>query len=901
MSEGGLGSVMADTLVVSPCGRRAAWTDTDGRIVAMTIPPIVVADSADRRRRTLANPAAKLTVLPEENESGEPMIGTNAYDLVWSPGGRYLAVSHTARNQFRILTVVDCGDPDEGRIVDPDKIRAVQATSDRFNSEGAYWGRTSLDLRLETIQKATLKAAGIDGVSADMFREATTLYYLSDRDVLLSGRTSPWGTRAPSPHFERRVNVYALPLKADGDVGAEEEESMSDRLKKMYGAPYVGGGAAEVVYMREAAFEAAEEEEKEAAEAREREEAAMNEKKEGEAAEGEGTRRRRRGRAQDDDVEEVSTSASPSFSPSQAPAPVSPYPSDKVIDFGKPVVDSDVAERFPFARRAYRMSNIPTANYVSILSQLLDDASFVMMELTAKSKGQIKLMSVGDFPSDSVEEIPINVVGFDVVSGELSTDRKHLHLTFVGTRGSAVKVVPNTAEGVIALLLKDADKFSKNLVDDARWSLSVWPSLEYQHMYADAWRLLRDYFYDRDMTGIDWPAVFARYRPLVTRCAKREELDDVLRLMASELSALHVFVYGGEYGSPLHGDHGLEYAHQVGSLGATLRKAEEWAGYEVTTVPELDPDFGLMDGSAIYSPLSDRTLRLSGQRGLMPGDVVVGVNGESVANVPDLGMLLRGTAGRSVRLDVLRVSSGPTFTTPSKAELRKGRRMKATTVEDGDKEDEERGIMPEPVIVVPISPHDAAHLRYSAWEWSTRQSAKALAAAAGFTVGYLHLRDMSGAPAEDAFVRGFYPDYDKQGLIVDVVSFFSDNGNNCSSVGGNIYFIFSHLNVISFCRVCCSVTTTEGISTLGYLTSCSVGTGCIGSLAQPTSPQAALVGMSSSPSGGTSLCSSTRRPPVTAKDLPAAFLSSDSESWLAPERGAGVSGSRLTTILLTVG
>ena len=63
-------------------------------------------------------------------------------------------------------------------------------------------------------------------------------------------------------------------------------------------------------------------------------------------------------------------------------------------------------------------------------------------------------------------------------------------------------------------------------------------------MYTDAWRLLRDYFYDKNMHGVDWPNIFYRYLPLVKRCAKREDLDDVLRYMSSELSALHVFVYG---------------------------------------------------------------------------------------------------------------------------------------------------------------------------------------------------------------------------------------------------------------------------------------------------------------------------------------------------------------------
>eukprot|EP00957_Ditylum_brightwellii_P047344 3597069-Ditylum_brightwellii.AAC.1 len=58
---------------------------------------------------------------------------------------------------------------------------------------------------------------------------------------------------------------------------------------------------------------------------------------------------------------------------------------------------------------------------------------------------------------------------------------------------------------------------------------------------------------------------------------------------------------------------------------------------------------------------------MSGQHGLEAGDVIIGVNGESVTTVPDIHMLLRGTAGRSVRLEVLRVSSGSSSLQHSRA------------------------------------------------------------------------------------------------------------------------------------------------------------------------------------------------------------------------------------------
>ena len=142
-------------------------------------------------------------------------------------------------------------------------------------------------------------------------------------------------------------------------------------------------------------------------------------------------------------------------------------------------------------------------------------------------------------------------------------------------------------------------------------------------------------------------------------------------------------------------------------------------------------------------------LRLSGQQALKPGDVIIGVNGEHVINVPSINMLLRGKAGESVRLEVQRVTSN-------------SKRL----LEDNNN-DEDIPAVSEPLMVVPLSAYDRNALTYAAWEWKTRERAKTLAAEAGFTMGYIHLQDMSGA-SEGAFARGFFPDHDKQALIVDV-------------------------------------------------------------------------------------------------------------------------------------
>lgn len=391
--------------------------------------------------------------------------------------------------------------------------------------------------------------------------------------------------------------------------------------------------------------------------------------------------------------------------------------------------------------RSYVLSEIPAGDYY-FLHQVEDDPSLVLTQRSNDETIDVTIFAYGEFPDNSITQTTIEVEGKSLQSLGVSTDRRYLYMTYSGK----TKVISNKGQDFLSLFVGDTTTFSKNIVDTNDLIISVWPQLEYQQMYSDAWRMLRDYYYDTNMGNVDWGAVHDKYSPLVARCGRREELDDVLKQMSSELSALHVFVYGGEYNDPSHGNPLFSKANEAASLGAILERSIEWGGYVVKDIPQIDPDFNTIDGELIYSPLSDMTLRMSGQRGLQAGDIIVGVNGEAVLTVPDIHMLLRGMAGRSIRLDVLRIAS--------KSSLQE-------KVAAGSH-------LPEPIVTVPLKQAAAANLRYAAWEWKTRQTAKRLAQEKGFSVGYVHLRSMSGATAEDSFARAFYPDYDKDAFIVDV-------------------------------------------------------------------------------------------------------------------------------------
>jgi tricorn protease len=254
------------------------------------------------------------------------------------------------------------------------------------------------------------------------------------------------------------------------------------------------------------------------------------------------------------------------------------------------------------------------------------------------------------------------------------------------------------------------EKLTDNQVDLSGWKLHVDPREEWQQMYREAWRLERDYFYDRNMNGIDWPAIRKKYAPLADRVTDRAELSDVFSQMIAELSALHMFVYGGDEQTPT-----LQI--ETAALGAEFARDAGAGGYRVVHVYRNDPD----DPDAL-SPLARPGVDVHN------GDVIVDVNGTPTLSGPSLGALLRNTAGTQVRL---RVKTG------------------AATRD---------------VIVEPMTSREAANLRYDEWEYTRRMMVDSLSHG---RIGYLHLRAMG--PNDIAqFERDFYPVYNRDALIVDV-------------------------------------------------------------------------------------------------------------------------------------
>ncbi len=78
-----------------------------------------------------------------------------------------------------------------------------------------------------------------------------------------------------------------------------------------------------------------------------------------------------------------------------------------------------------------------------------------------------------------------------------------------------------------------------------RAELSVDFHLEKMQSFEEAWRVIRDHFYDPQFHGCDWNAIGKQFREIVRDVQTNEEFREVLNLMVGELNASHLGARGG--------------------------------------------------------------------------------------------------------------------------------------------------------------------------------------------------------------------------------------------------------------------------------------------------------------------------------------------------------------------
>ncbi|MCP3760528.1 S41 family peptidase [Streptomyces sp. TBY4] len=249
-------------------------------------------------------------------------------------------------------------------------------------------------------------------------------------------------------------------------------------------------------------------------------------------------------------------------------------------------------------------------------------------------------------------------------------------------------------------------------IDIDRIKIALTPAAEWHQMYREAWRLQRENFWNAEMDGVDWQAVYDRYLPLVSRVATRAELSDLLWEMQGELATSHAYEQGGDYLRPEH--------HAQGFLGV------DW---DDDTVPAQDADPGWRIRRILHGDPWNRDATSPCGRpglGIRAGDLVTAINGRPVGPAGP-GEHLVGQAGAEVELTLLRAAEPP-------------RR----------------------VVVRAIADEGGARYR----DWAEHNRAYVRTASQG-RLGYIHVPEMN-CTGYTEFIRAFIAESDREGLVVDV-------------------------------------------------------------------------------------------------------------------------------------
>lgn len=244
------------------------------------------------------------------------------------------------------------------------------------------------------------------------------------------------------------------------------------------------------------------------------------------------------------------------------------------------------------------------------------------------------------------------------------------------------------------------------------------PRAEIAHVYDEVFRRFRDFFYARNMHGYDWQALRDQYAEWLPHIRHRDDLNYVISELIGELNVGHAYISGGDFEMPER--------RPVGLLGAEF--AVDAAANKLRIAKILE---GQNEEDAYRSPLTEIGVNVS------EGDYLLAIDGLPVDASSNPYSMLRERATHPIRLTVSANADGSN---------------------------------PRDVTVRPI--RSEGDLRYIAMVEGNRRKVEEMT---GGRVGYIHIPDM-GAGGIAQFIKTYYPQIRKEGMIVDV----RNNG------GGNV-------------------------------------------------------------------------------------------------------------------
>lgn len=257
-------------------------------------------------------------------------------------------------------------------------------------------------------------------------------------------------------------------------------------------------------------------------------------------------------------------------------------------------------------------------------------------------------------------------------------------------------------------------KFQKSAkttaLDLSHMRLWVQPRAEWNTIFGEAWRDVRDYFVNPKYEAEKWPAIGKRFRKLLPLVASRQDLNWVIGNMIGSMGESHMYVFGGAHAwrSP---------SNTTADLGATFALNAANGRYYLAHIYKGDNTI-----PGYRSPLNQPGLKVK------RGDYVMAINGHELKAPTNPYSLLMNTYGTTVHL---RLAANPD-----------GRH--AWTID-----------------VKPVA--NSAKLHLLAWIRHNQAMVNQLSHG---KIGYVYLEDMETTGMRE-FVRQYYSQLNKPGLIID--------------------------------------------------------------------------------------------------------------------------------------
>lgn len=261
--------------------------------------------------------------------------------------------------------------------------------------------------------------------------------------------------------------------------------------------------------------------------------------------------------------------------------------------------------------------------------------------------------------------------------------------------------------GGLSITEPAAGKGPGKTVSTSGMTVSVAPREEWKQMLVEAWRYERDFFYDPNMHGVDWPAVRQQYLKMLDDASSRADVGFIISEMIAELNVGHAYYRG----VPLDND---IPSSTIPVLCCDL-VAEE-GRYKITQLWEG----GIADTDA------QNPLRVAGVK---QGQFLLEVEGRNITTDVNPFQLLSGLSGKLIEIVV----------------------SDDTVLDDEDAR-----------IAVSL-PRDDSNLRFRHWIEANRAYVDRKTDG---KVGYIFVTN-TGQPGQNDLFRQFYAQAGREALIID--------------------------------------------------------------------------------------------------------------------------------------